>query len=456
MNTNRRQILKGLALGAAGSTFLGPMMQNVMALQNGGRAKKRFVFVVQSNGFDAIQACPSTIPYKEYKDREKFQNIDLMKHKLPKGFAPLEKHKRRVTIIQGLSGKVTGGGHSTWGGCLGLYRIPSPGNQTPQNITIDYKLGQTLPGILPWLGVGMDSGNRSALLNISSPKAGKTVPIILNPEIAYNAYFGVVAGGESTKDFHVKRNILDYMKGDVKRAKKALGPEGAHELDAYLSAYDELAKRQYSLLENEKSLKNCIPKYDKRFTSKVATTRAEAQFELVTSALIGGLSNVATITVHATEINAQPYHGIGIQDSLHGIGHGGGNKLTSKGLPLYEKYRSWTMGLVSKMVDRFEAIKEGNGTMMDNTIIVYLSDAPDTHHSKAMEFPFVVIGKNDKLNLGGKYLDFPGYGKRGHYTANKFYNSLVHSAGKQEKVFGHMEKDLDENMQTGVLKEIMV
>jgi hypothetical protein len=456
MQTTRRQALKGLSLGA-GATLLSPLIQNVLANENGqGAHSKRFVFIVQSNGFDAIQACPESIPFKEHKDRESFQKHDLTQHKLPNGFAPLERHKKRVTVIQGLSGKVTGGGHSTWGGCLGLYRIPSPSNQTPQGITIDYQLGQSLPGILPWIGVGMSSnGGRAARLNISASAAGKTVPIILSPEMAYNVYFGVAAGGESTKDFHVKRNLLDYMIGDVKRVKKALGPTSAHELDVYLSAYDQLAKRQYSLLGNQETLKKCAPEHDKRFTSKVATTRMEAQFELATSALIGGLSNVATIDVHATEVNATPYPGIGIQDSLHGIGHSTGNKRDSKGMPLYERYRAWTMGLVAKMVDRFEAIPEGNGTMMDNTVIVYMSDAPDTHHSTTMEWPLLVIGTNSRLKLGGQYLDFPGYGKPGHFGVSQFYNSLLHSVDKPQEMFGFKDSDLDDKAQVGPLQEIM-
>ena len=43
-------------------------------------------------------------------------------------------------------------------------------------------------------------------------------------------------------------------------------------------------------------LKKSAPQLDKRFMSTIATKRLEAQFELAASALIGGLSNVATIT----------------------------------------------------------------------------------------------------------------------------------------------------------------
>ncbi len=452
---SRRQILKGLSLGA-GSTLLAPMAGRVMANAEGQECPPRFVFVLQSNGFDALQACPESIPFQNYADREKFESIDLTKHKLPKGLAPLEGLKDKTTILQGLSGRCTGGGHSTWGGCLGQYRI-SGANLSPQNITIDYQLGQAEPGILPWIGVGMASGARDALMNITARAAHKTMPIILNPEKAYNSFFSVAAGGEREKNFHLKRNLLDYMVDDVKKTRRALGSLAGEELDAYLSAYDQLAARQYQLLDNKEALRKSAPRMDERFSSTVATKRLEAQFELAGSALIGGLTNVATLTCAATEINAQPYLGIGVDISNHAFGHMGGNKPGAKGIPYYEKTRGWLFGLIARLAQRLEETPEGDGNMLDNTVIVYMSDAPDTHHSTGYEWPLAIVGNlKGKMNLGGRYINFPGYGKPGHHTVGALYTTFLNCVGQRQQTFGRLDPDLDEkNMQAGPLAELM-
>ena len=456
MSATRRQLLKGLSLGA-GSVLLSPMIKRVLANSEGQTNSPRFVFVLQSNGFDAVQACPESIPFQEYADREKFESIDLTQHKLPKGLAALEPLKSKTTILQGLSGRCTGGGHSTWGGSLGQYRI-SEANKSPQSITIDYQLGQVIPGILPWVGVGMASGARDALMNITARGAHKTMPIILNPEKAYNGFFSVAAGGEREKNFHLKRNLLDYMVGDVRKTRKALGSLAGEELDAYLDSYDQLAARQYQLLANKEQLKKSAPKLDKRFTSTVATKRLEAQFELASSALIGGLSNVATITCAATEINAQPYLGIGVDLSNHGFGHMGGNKRDARGIPYYEKTRGWLFGLIAKMAQRLESIPEGDGNMLDNTVIVYMSDAPDTHHSTGYEWPMAIVGNlKSKMNLGGRYINFPGYGKSGHHTVGALYATFLNCVGQRQQTFGRLDPDLDEKaMQTGPLDQLMM
>ena len=441
MSTTRRQALQGLMLGA-GATLLNPMVQRVRANAEGRTPAPRFVFVLQSNGFDAIQACPETLPFAPYADRETFETFDLTQHTLPPGLAPLERHQKRVTVLQGLSGKCTGGGHSTWSGALGQFRLSGANNESPLGVTIDYQLGRTVPGILPWIGVGMSANaGRNATLGFAARGAHKPLAIALNPEKAYNAYFSVAAQGDLNKRFHLKRNLLDYMVDDVKRAQQHLGAPGMGYCGA--ATIDQLRQE--------------APRPDGRFTSPVATKRLEAQFEIAACALIGGLSNVATITSAAGEINAQPYLGIGIEESNHGYGHMGGNKRDSRGIPFYEKSRGFVMTQIAKMVDRLESMPEGNGTMMDNTLIVYMSDAPDTHHSTAMEWPLLLVGNpGGRLKTGGKYINYPGYGKPGHRTIGSFYTTLLQVAGSQQETFGRLDPDLDEaSMQTGPCTEIL-
>ena len=452
----RRQALKGLTLGA-GATLLNPMIQRVLANENGEKTPPRFVFVLQSNGFDAIQACPESIPFQKYSDCEKFETFDLTKHTLPKGFSPLKKHKKRVTILQGLSGKSTGGGHSTWSGALGQFRLSGANNSDPLGVTIDYQLGTTIPGILPWIGVGMSANeNQTATLGFSGRAAHKPLAIALNPEKAYNAYFSVAASGDLKKRFHLKRNLLDYMIDDVKRTQKQLGPLGGIELEAYLDSYDSLARRQYKLLSAEDQLTRAAPKPDDRFTSSVATKRMEAQFEIASSALIGGLSNVATITCAAGEINAQPYLGIGLEESNHGFGHMGGSARDARGIPLYEQSRSFLMRQIATMVDRLESMPEGEGTMMDNTLIVYLSDAADRHHARAYEWPMIVIGDlGGRLKTAGRYLRYPWYGQKGHRTVANLYTSLLHAVGDRRERFGLPDLALQDVDQEGPLTEVL-
>jgi len=136
----------------------------------------------------------------------------------------------------------------------------------------------------------------------------------------------------------------------------------------------------------------------------------------------------------------------------------GESKADDKGIPYYEKVRSWLFGLVAKMAKRLEEIPEGSGTMMDNTLIVYMSDAPDTHHSTTYEWPMVIVGNlKGKMKLGGKYISYPGYGKPGHRTVGSLYTSFLEAAGHRQESFGRIDPDLDhKKMQIGPVPELMV
>ena len=121
IDQSRRTVLKGLSLGA-GSVLLSPMVQRVVANAEGQPRPPRFVFVLQSNGFDPIQACPESIPFQKYADREKFESIDLTQHKLPKGLAPLEPLKAQDHHCAGAFRSL----HRWWTFDLGRLSRPIP------------------------------------------------------------------------------------------------------------------------------------------------------------------------------------------------------------------------------------------------------------------------------------------------------------------------------------------
>ena len=136
----------------------------------------------------------------------------------------------------------------------------------------------------------------------------------------------------------------------------------------------------------------------------------------------------------------------------------GGNKRDAKGVPHYEKVRSWLFGLIAKMAKRLEDTPEGDGNMLDNTVIVYMSDAPDTHHSTGYEWPLVIVGNlKGKMKLGGNYVNYPGYRKPGHRTVGSLYTTFLNSVGQNQQIFGRIDPELDlKAMQTGPLSELMV
>jgi hypothetical protein len=101
------------------------------------------------------------------------------------------------------------------------------------------------------------------------------------------------------------------------------------------------------------------------------------------------------------------------------------------------------MELLAKLVDKLEAIPEGNGSMMDNTDILYLSDSAENHHSSCFDWPMVMLGNlGGRLKPNDRFLNFAKYGAKGHATIGMLYTTLLHAAGAPVDHFGIKDTSL--------------
>jgi hypothetical protein len=101
-------------------------------------------------------------------------------------------------------------------------------------------------------------------------------------------------------------------------------------------------------------------------------------------------------------------------------------------------------------------VPEGDGTMLDNTLIVYVSDGAEGHHSRCWEWPFVMLGSAGGKLKNGRYVDYPGYGQLGHRTTANLYTTFLNLAGSSAERFGMADPNLKDLDQTGPLTELLV
>ena len=456
---SRRTFLNGLSLGTGG-LLLNPILSQLRAEAAGvGRAAPRFVFVVEGNGLMPKQICPEGIAFVGRQKREQFEEFGLEGTKMPLSLEPVASYRDKLTIIQGLSGRVAGGGHSNDFGALGAYGAKGGvGNSgKPAAETIDSALGRAHRGIFPSINLGIsDKPEHRVIYNCSAAGPAAALPTQCHPKLAFNMLFGAIAEGEGKRQFQAEQDLLSFMADDVRRAERALGGADREKLESYLSAFEGLKDRQSRLVEVRDTLAKVAPVPDDKYASDVETDRLDAHFELATAALIGRLTNVVTLASGA----GNPYFsvrftGLGIDFGKHSIGHGQSyNGMTAA--DMMQKIRNYHFQLIARMMDKLAAVPEGDGSMLDNTLIVYLSDAAEGHHSRCWEWPFVVLGDlGGKLKTGGRYLSFPDYGRPGHRTFNCLYSTFLHAAGMPRDSFGMADPMLRDLQLSGPLPELL-
>ncbi|MEX2214169.1 MAG: DUF1552 domain-containing protein [Phycisphaeraceae bacterium] len=459
MSIPRRDLLKGMTLGA-GALVLSPFVQRLQAAAAGKAAPKRFVFVVESNGVRPEQLAPSGIKRNArnqgpFNGPAEFVEVALADRDLPMSLEPVKPWKDRVTIVQGLSGRINGGGHSNNFGALGCF--PTKGEST--NVageTIDGALAKINPGVFPHIGLGISKRlENNVIYNVSAWGPSKALPTICRPDQAYATLFGSVAGGKAREEFIARNNLLDFLKDDVKRVESQLKGDEREQLSAYLENFETLRNRQSRLNEIQHTLREKGPTPTDKYTSAVETDRLDAQFDLGAASLICGLTNVLMISSAAGIRDFDiTFKGLGINLDKHSIGHGGSydGKTWAE---LYNMIRHYHFTLIAGLIKKLDAVKEGDGTMMDNTVIVYLSDGAEGHHSRCWEWPMVLIGNIDKKLKTGRYIDYPGYGHKHHRTTANLYVTLLHLAGADRDSFGMADPNLKDLDQHGPLAELL-
>ncbi|MGC6457569.1 MAG: DUF1552 domain-containing protein [Akkermansiaceae bacterium] len=452
---NRRQILKRLGLGT-GACSLTPFLSQLRAeaRANGDPAKlpKRFVFVLRANGVLTNEILPEGVenvkerPHAE--DLQTWVDVPLAGKKLAAGMSALEPFRDKLTLIQGLSGRMMSGAHEAGFGALGAYN----GKRVPRAETIDWALASQFGGVVPRIGLTMEQFGKSVTYpNLSASGPRKALPYYADPMLAYIDLFGTIAtGGAARTAIDLDRNILDFMIDDVKRYQKILSSAEKEKMGHYLNGFETLKERQAKLKDMGEQLKAAAPELRDHFTSEIEMKRLEAHFDLAASSLIVGLTNVTTIRCDHLGMRLS---GLGLGNkTVHHIGHMiengndghtgeafGGDASKWGEFKTREVIMQSHMGMIAGLWKKLQAVPEGNGTMADNTAIIYFSDHGDRHHSPFKLWPMTVLGDAGGSFKTGRYLQYPGHRRKGNQTIGNFYLSLLHAAGDKRMQFGALD-----------------
>lgn len=455
----------------AGSLALAPFFQHLRAEADGdlNALPKRFVFVVKSNGLRPYGIVPSGKEAcgKSGFRAEKMIDESLTDRSLQLAMKSLEPFKNQVSIFQGLSSRICKGPHGGHFGILGAYT--SGDHAPPRRETVDVTLAKRFPGIFPHLAfhIGSKPDEQIKYLDISAKGKNSRTPAYASPLLAYKDIFGTVLSGDQARlEAEANQNLMDFLIDDVKHAQKSLGSKEKEKLEHYLNGFEALRDRQAKLTDRKGSLAKHAPPMSDKYTSTVETHRLEAHFDLAASALITGLTNTITIRADDLDVRYQGFEHPRMKEiSVHEIGHtadvaGTNDRFDSnwrQGREMRDKIRTYQFELIAGLAAKLKSVPEGDGTMLDNTVIVFFSDAGSQHHTSYDNMPTVVVGNMRRALKTGRYLHYPSYNQPGHRTFANLLMSILHAAEVPGDRYGDPDRGLSEDIdQDGPLSEWVV
>lgn len=463
---DRRTFLKGLALGT-GAVVLSPILRQLMAHAEGLPAPTRLILLVEGDCLSTSRFTPPEVldALTEVRAQQGLSGeaepranayinetpLEVARPTLREGFAPLQPYADNLVTVQGLSNVIAGRGGGSHSGNYGALSCATTSRSMPTAPTIDTVLGKQLgqERVYPRLALGsveFDTASNGdpepidLVYAISADGAGAPSPIYVNPPSVHQMLFGLVAGPDARQHFDLQADLLDRMYEDVRRAKARLAGPEREKLEHYLASLEKLRDRQSKIVTMEEALERNMPEIADTYTSPHMLVRLEAQAELAATALITGLTDIVLLDSACGDRFFSARY-TSLDDYIpakHHFGHGGSFNNQGKTYWLNEIHRRHSL-ILANLIERLKAVPEGDGTMWDNTIVVYTSDGGETHHASFSDWPTLVLaGKNTRIKTapGGRSLVYPRVGSDNHRQMSNFWNTIAHAMGAPINDFG--------------------
>jgi hypothetical protein len=458
--TTRREFLKEWGLGAT-AMALAPSFNQAFASTGSKGIPKRFIFIRKSSGIRPLEAALPSFSDKDRELDEKKQPLEvgLNKHELPTWLQGLEEYKNHMTILQGLSAKMSENVHYSFSSVMGCFKSNRNTLSSIKRTTVDFELAKLFPSPFGHVELSFAQGRTGIVSGYSAPAPQTRNYCYADPETARNELFKSVLNPDAV---NTDNDMLSFLKG--KEGQETMGIKG-HEKrrqETHLQSIEAIRNRNQELLSLAGSLAKHLPELDPVHANggpNASTPEKQAAMtSVLVAALKAGLTNVVTYTIDdlGTPITGLP----GNETDRVGI-HPLGHDEAFGGVPAWktrEQIRISHMNQAHTLVTELKKVPEGNGTMFDNTMIMYFPENGETHHGIGLESPFVILsGNNCKLNIAGRYIRLPFLGNEGHKTLGNWYTTLLNAHGNPIEHYGDLDLEMARKKlsQTGSIRQFI-
>jgi len=257
----------------------------------------------------------------------------------------------------------------------------------------------------PFLAGGCDSGYSCAYTNTLSWRSATTPnPVEINPRAIFERLFG---DGETTdpaarlKRMSQDKSVLDYVRGDVARLSNGLGNRDKGKLDEYLEAIRDIERRIQKAEEQSATMK--IPVMERPIgIPESFEDHAKIMSDLMVIAFQTDMTRVVTFMM-AREGSNRSYREIGISDGHHSVTH---HQNDPEKIAKTQKIDELHVKSFAYLVKRLKETQDGDGTLLDHTMLLYGSSIRDGNVHDHHDLPLVLVGGRGAGIKGGRHIQY--------------------------------------------------
>lgn len=371
---------------------------------------------------------------------------------LPKILKTMAPVKRDITVLTGLTndkGRGNGDGpgdHARSAGVFltGVQPLKSQGSEIRAGISVDQEAAKAIGNQTRFasLELGIEKGRQSGKCdsgyacsysnNISWRNATTPMTKETNPRLVFERLFGNENDAEQTESAlrrkRFQNSILDFVLEDAKRLSHKIGNKDRAKLDEYLTAVREIELRLEMAEKESKERPDYLAEFDK---PKGIPSSYEEHIRLMGDMMIlafqTDVTRIATFML-ANEGSNKSYRFIGVNEGHHSLSHHQNDPVKLRKISNINEFHARQ---VAYILQRLKSIPEGDGSLLDNCMIIYGAGISDGNRHNNENLPIIMAGR-----AGGAIT--PGRHIRYHFETpmSNLYLSMLDQLGVHRERFG--------------------
>ena len=327
---------------------------------------------------------------------------------------PLDPYRQYMTVVSGLRNKAgeSPAPHAiiagTWLTCM-----HPPASQQPHvgpsadQVAAKY-IGQDTP--LPSIELAGEGGGGACDPSFGCAYSGtiafrtgeQPLPMDNNPRAVFARMFGLGDTAEQRHEITQETgSVLDYVQESAKNMQQSLDPADKRMVSDYMDSVREVERRVQKMMAKEGTgvkLPNAPDGVPDDFAKMLDT-----MFDMIALGWQSNTTRVASFMI-AKEVSMRTYPNLSITDAFHPLSHHQNDAGKLEKLTRIQNFHTKAFG---RFVKRLAETPDGNGNLLDHSIILYGSNMSNSDMHNNDPLPNVVMGHGYGKIKGGQHLHYP-------------------------------------------------
>jgi hypothetical protein len=301
------------------------------------------------------------------------------------------------------------------------------------------------------LGVRVEEAiPRSRIIYFSTMDEGRVdsgpIAPVNDPTTAFDRVFGSstepqMSEGEMRQLLRRRQSVLDFVYKDFAKIQRQLGAADRLKLESHAESLRDLERRLSVIIHRTD---NCLPGRPSAMNVRGESEYRDvlrAQIDVMVNAMACDITRFGSIQC-SSSVNALRFLFMDLNDNQgHSLSHSGDSNSNLQ--DQWEQMLLWYSEQQAYLLDRLASIPEGDGTLLDNTLIFFVNELSRGNTHSHTDMPFMLGGGAGGRLRGGRYLKYDNANHLG------LLSGILQLMGIPQERFGH--PDYAEGPLTGLV-----